>query len=85
MSQGRCCRCPESRIPGVIHRNWGVSQRHQRCSAFDGYHPKRSPYSAVRCLSCGATWRTSAAYAEALPDIVRQDGAWQKVSLGNSS
>jgi hypothetical protein len=63
MSQGVFCRNP------VEHRScWTVIQRHSRCSAFDGYRHMWSPYSAVRCSTCGAVWRTKAAYVAALPN-----------------
>lgn len=65
MSQGYSCKCPESKKP-VADRNWVVVQRNCRCSAFDGYHPMYSDYSAVQCHSCRCVWRTKARFVETL-------------------
>lgn len=67
MSQGISCKCAESKKPPA-ERAWQVTQRHQRCSAFDGYHPRCSDYSAVRCLVCHSAWRTKAKFVGALKD-----------------
>lgn len=67
MSQGNSCKCPESRKP-VKERAWMVTQRNQRCSAFDGYHPMWSTYSCVRCKACHACWRTNARFVDWLPN-----------------
>lgn len=80
MSQGIACTCAESKKP-IAERNWGVSQRHQRCSAFDGYHPMYSDYSAIRCLSCGYSWRTKAVYVDQLRTISFAGGDFQFVVL----
>lgn len=61
------CHCEERKLP-VINRRWRVVQRHQRCSAFDGYRVMSSDYSHVLCLNCGACGRTKANYVELLPD-----------------
>lgn len=58
--------CEEGRKP-VAHRRWVVVRRNARCSAFDGYRHKWSPYSDVQCHACGALWRTKAAYVDELP------------------
>lgn len=67
MSQGVACTCPESKKP-VKDRAWMVTQRNQRCSAFDGYHPRWSDYSCVRCRVCRMAWRTKARFVALLPD-----------------
>ena len=48
------------------HNQLAVIKRHSRCSAFDGYHTKRSDYSSVMCTrpGCHGAWRTKAAYVE---------------------
>lgn len=66
MSQGISCKCPESKKP-VKERAWFVTQRHERCSAFDGYRCMSSDYSAVRCRRCNACWRTKAQFVDGLP------------------
>lgn len=73
MSQGTSCKCPESRKPWDTRR-WGVAQRHQRRSAFDGYQPMHSDYSCVICVECRATWRTKAFYVHRLPTLVFDRG-----------
>jgi len=67
MSQGTSCKCPESKKP-VKDRRWVVLQRNSRCSAFDGYRPMFSDYSAVQCHACGTVWRTKADFVLSLPD-----------------
>ncbi|PCJ18297.1 MAG: hypothetical protein COA96_16900 [SAR86 cluster bacterium] len=44
-----------------------VVNRKGRCSAFDGYHPMHSDYSAVKCLHCGHIWRSKAAWVDHMP------------------
>jgi hypothetical protein len=48
-------------------KNWYVARRNSRCSAFDGYRVKWSPYSTVICPACSRAWRTKAAYVSTLP------------------
>lgn len=67
MSQGRACQCGEHRKP-IKERRWIVLQRNQRCSAFDGYRPMFSDYSAVQCHVCGNVWRTKADFVLSLRD-----------------
>lgn len=51
------------------HRpGWEVLVRKANYSAFNGYHRTRSDYSCVRCMFCGAVWRTKAGYVDSLPD-----------------
>jgi len=57
------CQCPERSKP-VEQRAWVVTQRECNHSAFNGYHETPSDYSALRCLACGAVWRTKAKYVE---------------------
>ena len=47
---------------------WYVVERNCNYSAFNGYKWTWSPYSQVRCATCGRSWRTKAAYVRALPD-----------------
>lgn len=49
-------------------RDVEVLQRKGNRSAFNGYRWTPSAYSAVRCTSCGACWRTKAAYVDSAPD-----------------
>lgn len=42
-------------------------------SAFNGYRWTPSDYSCVRCLTCGARWRTRAAYVADLPDATEAE------------
>lgn len=67
----RACRCPERRKPisGVSGRLWRVISRLCSYSAFNGYRRAPSAYSGVRCLGCGAAWRTKAKFVSKLADI----------------
>lgn len=49
-------------------REWVVTERYANRSAFSGYRWTPSAYSAIRCVTCGRTWRTKAAYVTSLPD-----------------
>jgi hypothetical protein len=62
VSAGVACRCGGSR------EAWYVVHRECNYSAFNGYHRTWSAYSAVRCNTCGGSWRTKAAYVRRLPD-----------------
>lgn len=64
----------------MANRRWGVSQKHCRCSAFDGYQVMYSDYSAVHCLECGAVWRTKANFVETLPNVIAVRTGWQFTS-----
>lgn len=48
--------------PKLHQEHWRVVDRECNYSAFNGYKRTPSAYSAVRCLLCGAWWRTKAAY-----------------------
>ena len=63
MSNHVPCNC--GRKP-TDHSQLAVVMRHARCSAFDGYRTKISPYSAVMCTrpGCHGAWRTKAKYVE---------------------
>ncbi len=67
MSGGIACRCGERQKP-ARERAWVVFYRKCNYSAFSGYHRTASDYSAVRCLACGANWRSKADYVNELPD-----------------
>lgn len=45
---------------------------HGNYSAFNGYQFTPSDYSAIRCESCGAYWRTKAAYVEEIGESSRK-------------
>ena len=64
------CSCGRKRGD---HKDLVVQQRNRRCSAFDGYRVKWSPYSLVKCLRCEGLWRTKAAYVLGLPDEKRTE------------
>jgi hypothetical protein len=51
---------------------WAVVVRYGNYSAFSGYHFTPSDYSLVRCGTCGAHWRTKAAYVSTLPGVPRE-------------
>ena len=59
--------CLERRKP-IAERRWVVVDRNCNYSAFNGYRWQWSSYSLVRCLACGKTWRTKAAYVGRLRD-----------------
>lgn len=67
MSGGKACECSERREP-ITGRLWRVTQRECNHSAFNGYHHTPSTHSSLRCLRCGASWRTKADYVMSLPD-----------------
>jgi hypothetical protein len=76
MSGGVPCRCNERREPIAVPaganrpgRLWRVVDYKCNYSAFNGYHRTGSDYSSVRCIRCGAIWRTTAGYVEALAPI----------------
>jgi hypothetical protein len=54
-------------------RHWRVTQYRCNHSAFNGYHYTPSDYSSLRCLRCGATWRTKARYVSAMPTATRAE------------
>ena len=72
MSGGRACSCAERSKPAA-QRNWTVLALRSNHSAFNGYRLAESDYSEVRCATCGARWRTKAAY---VADLFL-DGAWE--------
>lgn len=69
MSGGNACRCRP--------RSVEVLQRRHHYSAFQGYHRTPSDYSLVRCTSCGAAWRTRAAYVDSSPDAPTDTTGWR--------
>ncbi|WP_411140272.1 hypothetical protein [Streptomyces sp. x-80] len=54
---------------------WRVVVRNANYSAFNGYRRAPSPYSLLRCLECGAAWRTKAAYVTSIQDADMQPTA----------
>lgn len=64
MSGGQACTCtgPDRRA------GWVVIDRCCNYSAFNGRRRTPSRYSACHCKTCGAVWRTDAAYVAELPD-----------------
>lgn len=76
MSGGIACNCSERYEPLTVPeasnrppRLWRVTAYRCNHSAFNGYHKTPSRYSAIKCLRCGAHWRTKAPYADRLPAI----------------
>ena len=55
----------------VSERRWVVLQYKCNHSAFNGYRRTPSDYSTVKCLECGATGRTKAAYVGELVRLGR--------------
>lgn len=70
MSGGKACKCDER----LVHlgsprgRNWVVYARERNYSSFVGGYYTPSAYSCVKCLTCGAVWRTRANYVAELED-----------------
>lgn len=65
----RGCRCtPPDRS------RWRVVQRNCNHSAFSGYRWTPSAYSGIRCLGCGAFWRTKAQYVGKIKDVEGDEG-----------
>ena len=62
MSQGVACKETTHRAGGY----WVVVTRNGNHSAFNGGRFTPSDYSLVRCLECGAMWRTKAAFVRTL-------------------
>lgn len=58
-----------------------VLTRRGNHSAFSGYRFTPSDYSSCRCLTCGAYWRTNAAYVDALPDATDEE-RWTSADRG---
>lgn len=71
MSMGAACRDKGHRAGGA----WVVVQRHSHSSAFAGYRRTWSRYSSVRCLDCGAFWRTNAGYVGGLRDATGDEAS----------
>ncbi|QDN64365.1 hypothetical protein [Streptomyces sp. S1D4-14] len=67
MSGGTACRDRRVHRPA-----WRVLVRRANYSAFNGYHRTPSDYSELCCRTCGAVWRTKAAYVDTVPDA--EDG-----------
>lgn len=65
MSGGAAC-------PDRTHAHY-VKVRHANYSAFNGGRRQWSRYSELFCPETGRVWRTDAAYADRLPDIVVYD------------
>lgn len=60
MSGGNACQCPERKKPAK-DRAWICTDYKVNYSAFNGYKPTSSDYSAFRCNRCGASWRSKMA------------------------
>lgn len=65
MSANIPCRCSGTREEKS--KNWVIRQYKENRSAFNGYHPTPSDYSAIHCTKCLAGWRTKARYVQDLP------------------
>lgn len=59
------CQCTGPRSLRLL--NWRVVQYRCNHSAFNGYRPTYSDYSAIVCTACGRRWRSKADYVDALP------------------
>ena len=69
MSGGAACKDKGHRAGG----EWVVVDRNCNHSAFSGYHRTSSAYSCVRCLRCGALWRTKAQYVDTLRNASQEE------------
>lgn len=63
MSGSTACRCRPRSIRIIEYR--------MNHSAFSGYRATTSDYSCVQCNTCGAVWRTKAAYVDSF--VTRKD------------
>lgn len=63
MSGGTACKERSHRASGA----WLVVQRKMNASSFNGGRATPSAYSCVKCVDCGAIWRTKANYVDGLP------------------
>jgi hypothetical protein len=61
----RACCCEERKKP-IEERSWGILERNEARSAFNGYRSVYSDYSLVHCRKCQAVWRTKANYVHDL-------------------
>jgi len=66
MSGGSACRCAARATEADRERYWRIVQYRCNHSAFNGYARTPSEYSGIRCLACGAYWRTRADYVDRL-------------------
>lgn len=73
MSQGISCKCHSHKQPSWRETYWRVVQLLCNFSAFNGYHETASDYSGLRCLYCGAFWRTKAKYVHTLKQATREE------------
>lgn len=65
--RGSGCRCEDHSREG-----WRIVHYRSNYSAFNGYKYAPSAYSLVQCLTCGARWRTKAAYVEMLERMTHE-------------
>ena len=63
------CQCAERTKP-VRDRNWKIVS--YKCVYFEVLDWVASAYSSLKCLSCGAEWRTNTNYVEKIRN--RQKG-----------
>lgn len=66
MSGGAACCCGARATAEGRERYWRIVQYRCNHSSFNGCRKTRSDYSGLRCLACGAYWRTRAAYVDRL-------------------
>lgn len=52
---------------------WRVIDRHCNYSRFGGGRCQPSQYSALKCLKCGARWRTKADYVALVKDATPKE------------
>lgn len=55
------------------HEHWRVLDRHCNYSRFNGGRYTPSDYSACKCMTCGAVWRTKADYVALLNDATAKE------------
>jgi hypothetical protein len=76
MSGGQACTCPapsRGQKHAFVRQAWRVLNRNCNFSAFNGYRETPSAYSSIRCLECGAVWRSKADYVMTLPDATETE------------
>ena len=61
-----------SPCPALIGK-WRVIDRHCNYSRFGGGRYQPSQYSALKCLTCGARWRTNADYVALVKDATPKE------------
>lgn len=71
MSGGTACKDKGHRAGGA----WIVVVRRANYSAFNGSRRTPSAYSEIRCLECGASWRSKGQFVRELRDARGDEGS----------